>query len=241
MHKGTRTVTAMCLDEENNIWAGRIGSSFFKINTSTLDYEMDERYNDLYANLPHATVTSMYRDDENNIWFGSWDNVLYRFNTKTKQEEAFKSDNTEWSFPNDEIESITADSKGRLWMAGRYYGLTIYDKHQKKFFNYRYNAALEGTISDNHINCVYIDRTGIVWLGTNKGISVYNPAQQPFEQIFLPHQNNDIDIYDFYKDEKNKLWIATSEGIFIQEPGAKNFELKKIILQRTKIICYEIF
>jgi len=241
VHEGTRTVTALCLDEDDNIWAGRIGNSFLKINTSTLEYEMDERYNDLYANLPHASITSIYRDDENNIWFGSWDNVLYRFNLKTKQEKAFKNDSTEWAFSNDEIESIAADSKGRLWMAGRYYGLTIYDRHQKKFFNYRYNAALEGTVSDNHINCVYIDRTGIVWLGTNRGISVYNPSQQPFEQIFLPHQNSSVDIYDFYKDETNKLWLATSEGIFIQESGAKNFQLKKIIYKGQKLSVTKFF
>ena len=165
----------------------------------------------------------------------------YCFNIKTKREEAFRKDNTPWSFPNDEIESIAADSKGRLWMAGRYYGLTIYDKHQKKFFNYRYNAALEGTVPDNHINCVYIDRTGIVWLGTNKGMSVYNPSQQSFEQIFLPNQNSNIDIYDFYRDEKNKLWLATSEGIFIQEDGAKNFHLKKIIYKGQKLSVTKFF
>jgi ligand-binding sensor domain-containing protein/signal transduction histidine kinase len=241
VHKGTRTVTAMCLDKDGNIWAGRIGGSFFTINTSTLEYEMDDRYNDLYANLPHASITSMYRDDEDNIWFGSWDNLLYRYNLKTKQEEGFKKDNTEWAFPNDEVQSIAADNNGRLWMAGRYYGLTIYDKHQKKFFNYRYNAALEGTIADDHVNCVYIDRTGIVWLGTNKGISIYNPSQQFFEQTFLTHQNNDITIYDFYKDEKNKLWLATSEGIFIQEPGTKNFQSKKIIYNGQKLSVTKFF
>ena len=84
VNKGTRTVTAMCLDDDNNIWAGRIGGSFFKINSATLEYEMDEQYNDLYANLPHASITSMYMDNESNIWFGSWDNVLLLFQHKNK-------------------------------------------------------------------------------------------------------------------------------------------------------------
>lgn len=228
VRKGTRSVASLCIDEKGILWVGKIGGSFLKINTATLQYEMDDRYNDLYAKLPHATITALYRDTADNIWFGSWDNVLYCYNAKTKKEEVYKKNGTAFSFPNDEVTSFAADNAGRIWMAGRYYGLTIYDKAQQKFFNYRYNPALDGSVADDQANCVYIDRTGMVWLGTNKGVSIYNPLHQPFVQTFLPKQNKDVTIYDFYKNNDDKLWIATSEGIFIKEDSSNDFELRKI-------------
>ena len=241
VREGTRSVASLVIDERGILWAGKIGGSFLKINTNTLEYEMDERYNALYAKLPHATITSLYRDDENNIWFGSWDNVLYRYNAKTKQEEVFQQDNTSFSFPNDEAEDFAQDKQGRLWIAGRHHGLTIYDRQQKKFFNYRYNPAQEGSIADNRVNCVYIDRRGMIWLGTSKGISVYNPLQQPFVQTFLPHQSKDVAIYDFYQNDNGDLWVGTSEGIFIQRGGSDSFELKKLFYKGEQLAASKFF
>jgi hypothetical protein len=56
----------------------------------------------------------------------------------------------------------------------------------------------------------------MVWLGTNKGISVYNPSQQAFVQTFLPAQKTDIVIYDLYQADDNSLWLGTNEGIWRQ-------------------------
>ena len=54
-------------------------------------------------------------------------------------------------------------------------------------------------LADNQVNCVYIDRSGIVWVGTNGGISIYDPVQQKFAQTFLPAINNNRQtIYDFH-------------------------------------------
>jgi ligand-binding sensor domain-containing protein len=100
---------------------------------------------------------------------------------------------------------------------------------------------LEGSINDNQANCIYIDSTGMAWVGTNKGVGVYNSSQQAFEQTFLPRQNKDITIYDFYKDEKHTLWLATSEGIFTREANHNNFELRKIIYKGEPLSVTKFF
>ncbi len=238
IHSGTRSIASLALDEKDTLWVGRIGGSFLKLNINTLQYHTD--YDELYdVKLPHSTITSILNDDEY-VWFGSWDNVLYRYNHTTKKEEAFKQDKTAFSFPNDEVECFAKDSKQRIWMAGKYFGLTIYDKRQANFFNYRYNPAAEGSIADNRINCIYIDKTGFVWLGTNKGISVCDLNRQTLVQTFLPKQKNDIAIYDFYQDENNNLWIGTSEGIFIQSIDS-SFQLKRIAFKGQPLIVSKFF
>jgi signal transduction histidine kinase/ligand-binding sensor domain-containing protein len=232
---GTRNATDICIDRNDVLWVGRQGGGLLKINTKTLWYETDERYNDLYANLPHATVSSLFRDKEDNIWFGSWDRVLYRYNATTSQEEKFQKNNDPYSFPNDDVLDFAEDKSGRIWMAGKYSGLTLYDKKQNRFFNYNYDPSREGTIADNHVNCIFIDRSGLVWLGTGKGVSIYNPLQQPFVQSFLPGNGKDITIYDFYKQANGDLLIGTSEGIYVQKTGNSLFEHKPVVYKNKSL------
>jgi len=215
--KGSRsTMLALCLDRNGVLWVGREGGSILKVNTRDLSATTDPRYEDLYAKLPHASVTSLFMDGQQNIWYGSWDRVLFRYNAMG-QEEVFRNEAGPFSFVNDDILCMQQDKNGLLWMGGRYNGLQLFDPAQNKFYHYAHDAAREGTIADGRINCVYIDPSGIVWLGTNKGVSVHNPLRQQFRQTFLPHAGKDITIYDLYKNGQ-ELWIGTSEGLFIKAP-----------------------
>jgi ligand-binding sensor domain-containing protein/two-component sensor histidine kinase len=215
---GTLTITDIAMDHTGTLWVGRIGGGALTVNTRTLKCEMDPRYYDLYGNLPHTTITAVYADDKKNVWFGSWDRVVYRHSTVTGEEQVFGQGERPFSFKNDEISCFVADDQGRLWMGGRNGGLHIYDTAKDRFYNYRYDPAREGTVADNKINCLYKDKDGVIWAGTNKGISIHRPMQQQFEQTFLPPVNSAgpaITIYDFY-EQGNDLWIGTSEGIYIR-------------------------
>lgn len=213
--RGTKGALSLCLDNKQILWVGRRGGGLLKINVNTLSSQTDSRYLNLYNKLPHVTVSSVFRDSENHIWFGSWDKILYRFNALTQAEESFEQKSGDrYSFPADDILDFSEDNMGRIWMAGRYFGLTIYDKKQKKFFNYQYNALQDGTIADKQINCILIDRSGMVWLGTGKGISTNNPSQLPFIQTFLSTEKKDVSVHDIYVDQQQNVFAATSEGLF---------------------------
>jgi ligand-binding sensor domain-containing protein/two-component sensor histidine kinase len=223
---GTSTATALCLDNKDNLWVGRQGGGLLKVNTQTLQLEYDERYSNLYAKLPHVVVTSVFMDHERNIWYGSWDRVLYRFNTGSQQEEIFQRTATPNSFDNDQVDDMVEDDVHRVWMAGRYNGLHVFDKAMNCFYNYRFNPALEGTIADNKVNCVFIDRDKNLWVGTDKGVCVSKLNQQ-FTQQFLPGSLNGkttVTIYDFFRDTHLTTWIAASNGIYVKRNGEDRFD-----------------
>ncbi|HEU4469760.1 MAG TPA: two-component regulator propeller domain-containing protein [Flavisolibacter sp.] len=214
------TVFSLCLDRNGIIWAGREGGGILKIDPRSCRLEEDRRYWNLYAKLPHAAVTRLFMDGEKNIWFGSWDNVLYRQNASTGREEVF-SEGGPYTFRNDEILSFAEDAYGRLWMGGSKKGLHIYDKRSGRFYHHSYDPAKGGSISDNRVNCLFRDRSGRIWIGTNKGVCVNHPRRQQFAQTFLPggEASLPLTIYDFYEDENKQLFIGTSEGIYIQKEG----------------------
>lgn len=239
---GTKTALSLCLDDKNILWVGRQGGGILKVNTIDLSYEMDSRYKNLYAsNLPHVAVTALFKDQNNDIWMGSWDNVLYRFNKNEGSESVFSEKDGTDAFPNDEVLSFEESKDGKLWIGGHYCGLTIYDPQKKKFYNYRYDASREGSVADKQVNCIFKDNTGRMWLGTNKGISIYNPFQQPFVQTFLPGEIKDISIYDFLRENNGRLWLGTSEGIYVRDNDNDDFRLRRIIYKGEKLAVSKFF
>lgn len=216
---GTKAVLSLTRDSYGKIWAGRVGGSILKINPYNFRHESDSRYDNLYAKLPHAEVSSLYRDKQNHIWFGSWDRQLYRYNAFNSQEEAFYAGNS--SFRNDDVLCFAEDNKERLWIGGRHNGLQLYDAKSGKFYQYQYDPSREGTIADNHINCIYRDRNGLMWLGTNKGVSVSNPIQQQFNQEFLSSGSIATQtIYSFYETDNGDILIGSDDGLFIKKSGS---------------------
>lgn len=223
--KGTQGILDLCMDSGGVIWVGRQGGGLLKINSRNLRYGSDARYADLYAKLPHATVTALFADSRNNMWFGSWDKVLYRYNPRTGKEEVFRqsgpADSFMNGFVNDEIISFAEDSKGLIWMGGSRNGLQVYDPTHRYFRNYRTDAALEGTVADDKINSIYADKQGIIWVATDKGVSIHRPAQKQFEQVFLPGRaGEDLKIYDFCRESGNELLIGTNNGIYGWNAGS---------------------
>lgn len=236
---GTKTVLALSPGADDTLWAGREGGGILKVNTKDLGWHADPRYRNLYANLPHAAVTALYFDKDENIWIGSWDKVVYRYNPRERREESFRKDSRN-SFTHDEIRCFAEDKSGRLWMGGKTNGIQVYHPETGSFYNYRHDAARQGTIAGNTINCLYVDESGLIWIGTDQGISIHNPVQQPFVQTLLPTEKP-ATIYDFFTMDNGDLLIATSEGLFIRSKGSKNLQHRPIIYGGQPVAVSRIY
>ena len=209
----TKTVLDLEMDSHGMLWAGRQGGGLIKVDPENFYAVRDERYDNVYTKLPHMTVTTLFKDSRNDIWLGSWDKVLYRYaNGRGTTAEQI-------ALPADDAQAFAEDTKKRIWIGGKYNGLYILDPTTKQFHHYNHDPAKEGTLADNQVNCIYIDRSGIIWVGTNRGISIHEPDQLQFSQIFLPSSGptNKTLIYDFYCAQGGEIMVGTSDGIYIQK------------------------
>lgn len=238
---GSPSIISLLMDDNDTLRVGRTAGGLLKINTRTLQYKEDSRYNKPNSTLPHPSVTGIFRDKDRNLWYGSPDDMLYRQAADDQTESVYKHTKDTDHIPADEIVSFAEDKHMQIWMAGRNTGVTVYNKLTHQFTSYRHKFLAAGTLINDHVNVVYIDRQGIVWIGTNNGISTLNPLFFPFEQHFLPKKDKDIVVYDFYKDADHKLWIATSEGIFVQSPGMQSYEHRKITYNGQQLAVTKFF
>jgi len=239
IRRRARTILALAMDANGIIWGGREGGGLIKIDPRTMVYKEDERYRDLYAKLPHMVVASLYSDSERDMWIGSWDKVIYKANIETSAEEVFKQTEDPYSYPADDPLAFAEDSKRRVWIGGKYEGLYIYDRETGRFHQYRRDPAREGSLADNRVNAIYVDRSGIVWLGTNRGISMHDPSLQQFSQTFLPPAASGATVFDFLNDEGGHLLIASSNGLYYRHPNGF-FEHRPLTYKGEKLAATKL-
>ena len=120
--------------------------------------------------------------------------------------------------------SICQDKSGFLWFA-TYDGLNRYDG--KEFRVFRSVAGDSTSIVHNLIRRLYEDNQGNLWIGTEGGISVYNPATECFTN-YVHDPNDPASIPSnrqrgFVQNSSDKLWIATEGGVCCYDYQTQKF------------------
>ncbi len=60
-------------------------------------------------------------------------------------------------------------------------GVSQFNRETEKFIQYKHAQNNSNTISDDLVNCVLLDRNGILWIGTEEhGLDSYNIKTKTF-------------------------------------------------------------
>lgn len=125
-------------------------------------------------------VNDIIEDDKGMLWFGNWAKGLKKLDPDTRTVENFRSyanasgNTTSLAFQRNH------DGSYSLWQASRVC---------RPLFNERRFEYLQtGTGSDARpitANRIYCDRDNMLWISTDEGVKIYNPARQYFRTTIL--------------------------------------------------------
>jgi streptogramin lyase len=111
----------------------------------------------------------LYIDRAGVLWVGT-ENGLNAFDPKTESFRVYappaKPSTLRW---------ISEDSGGGLWLSTGWNGVYRFDPVTAKFTVYRHSNA-PGALSSDAANAVCVDRSEIVWVGTQSGLNRLDPA-----------------------------------------------------------------
>ncbi|MDT3402339.1 sensor histidine kinase [Mucilaginibacter terrae] len=216
---GTRCIYTLAMTKADTLLVGRAGGGLLKINTRDLHYKYDNAYDDLYAKLPHVSITDIFMDSSRNTWIASWDKTVYRWDSQGHPDKHFQKKLRMAHLPPDDYLSFAEDSEHQIWMAGKQTGLVIYNGQDGSVRMLKHDQFVMGSLGDDHANVVYAGKDGTMWIGTENGVSVYNPLFKPFEFHKISFDHQEVMIYDFFKESGGRLLIGTNQGIFVKTPG----------------------
>lgn len=116
------------------------------------------------------------------------------------------------------IFTVLRDNKKRMWLATFGGGLQLAERNSGKL------GFRQFLFEDEHLNMMRSmiqDKDGLIWVGTNNGVVVFNPDEllqdkNKFKVLHVHSHNLHLSSYDevkvIFEDHKGRIWMGTTGG-----------------------------
>ena len=117
------------------------------------------------------------------------------------------------------IQSIYSHDASNIWIGTYGEGLIQYEKHEGEYFLniYKHNNYDLNSISSDIIKTIYKDVTGNLFVGTQDGLSYFDPIKQSFKHytyVFGSEESMiDKNAWGIFDQGDSVLWIGNRKGV----------------------------
>jgi signal transduction histidine kinase/DNA-binding response OmpR family regulator/streptogramin lyase len=158
--------------------------------------------------------------------------LLSSFLISAQEEIVFQQISTKDGLSNNVVVSIAQDKFGFIWMATRN-GLNRFDG--QRFITFYHDPNDPESISSSRINRIFFDSSDRMWIGTSKGLDLFNPSTYKVEKHYEPFKydpnlKHSMGVFEIYEDLYHNIWIggyAHNNSVGILHPHSENIELIK--------------
>jgi ligand-binding sensor domain-containing protein len=110
------------------------------------------------------------------------------------------------------VTALKFDSRRNLWVGTDRQGAFLYrDSRRLEHFTFENTA---GGLRSNQVYAVFVDREGVVWFGTNRGVCRYDPQSLRIEAV-SPHPDSNF-ARVLFQSRDGWLWCGTNRGLFVR-------------------------
>ena len=203
-------------------------------------------------------VTCLAVEKNGMIWIGTKTKGVNLFSPYAQEFIVFKHDEqAPSSLSDDRVSSLYADSIHQIIWIGTANGLNAMDVKTKKITVFKHDeknnlpAGRQGSLSNNEITCIKVDKQGLVWIGTNGGglnvldfssgkISFYQHDARLNDKVGQEKNKNSISsdvVRDLFVDKKHNVWLATPNSLNSLNPETGEFKIYKHDEKDEHSIC----
>ena len=223
-------------DKEGTIWVGTYGGGLDKFNRETetfTHYKFDPDDNN---SISSDFIRDIYEDSEGRFWISTDFGGLNLFDRKTEIFYRIQNDpDNPNSLPAGFLRTVIEDKAGNLWIGCFGGGLSklvlnpedkkkvrreVFDTGGNVFVNYQHDPNDLNSLSNNSIQSIFIDDSGIIWIGTfGAGLNRFDPETETFSHF--TDWNSDLPdnvIYSVLGDENGNIWVSSNRGITKYDP-----------------------
>jgi signal transduction histidine kinase len=79
-------------------------------------------------------------------------------------------------------------------------------------------AGTAGALRSDRVNAVFVDREGVVWFGTPRGVCRYDPRGVRVEQLSAETESNFV--RSVYRTARGRLLVGTNRGLFARDEAS---------------------
>ena len=200
-------------DKQGNLWVASAKGAY-KLNPAngesvhfSSDAGNDKR---IASNL----ILDILVDSKNNVWLATGLG-LNRIDGETGKMKYYGLSGQLYAkIPNVSITMLYEDNLQNVWFCSEN-GLFQYIPGKDSFTPYFTNSKDKTSLSTNRINCVFVDKQGILWVGTQTMGIDFTPLNDPFhfENIYarleVKEELGRNAVTEIFKEKNGSLWIGT--------------------------------
>lgn len=151
---------------------------------------------------------------DSTIWLADYNGGVHHYTPLTKEHEFIDAKQIR-QIANG-VRSITDDGKGNLYIGLRMEGLIIYNTHTKRSRYFKNNPEDPTSLPGDNVRSVCIDHLQNIWVGTNKGLALFDPLKGTFHRFKHEKGNPNTlagdNIQQIIESPDNIIWISSDIG-----------------------------
>lgn len=220
------SVRALHEDHDGNIWIGT--------ETGVKELTLANRHARRFIAYPHDSndplspgdgiVHGIASDRHGGIWVGTRRGSVRRLDAAAGKVKQYLSDVQE--------RSLYVDNRGDIWVGTLdqgLYAITIDDSGRSQLHTFKHEPDNPHSLGANEVGCIFQDRTGKLWVGTNGGgVSMIDPIGPKFvHYAHIPNDPSSLSdniVKGLAEDIHGNIWVGThGGGLDILQSGSHHF------------------
>ncbi|MCB8998894.1 MAG: hypothetical protein H6540_02335 [Bacteroidales bacterium] len=203
-------INVVYVDPSSANWFGTATGITMNLDTLWQKEKFKKNANLSISNLPFEDIAiNSIASWEGDYYFATNGRSLYRTSNWDASVNAF-SGATQWKKPyngsslTDTMTVVFVDSRGDQWMGGKA-GLQVHSGHIPTSMN----TAFFDELPSPAVNCITEDPDGNIWVGTEKGIVVYNGSVWETKTDIA----SGLMVKAILIESSGTVWVGTPDGL----------------------------
>ncbi|RZK39192.1 MAG: response regulator [Pedobacter sp.] len=198
------------LYDNNQLYIGTRANGLNVYDTKTNKFSYYLHRDTDPQSLATNDITDIIKSANGKLWLATYHQGVQQFDPLTKKFKRFNR-TTVPTLPENSIWSLAEDHTGRLYIGHVNKGVSILDP-KTRFVTVI--SASGGMLPDNEVKSLFCDRFNNIWIGTRKGLAIYNPLTQQIKKISLSGKSrNGLEPYIYtIKEINGAIWIGAESS-----------------------------
>ncbi|MBP8067158.1 MAG: hypothetical protein KAY27_01220, partial [Pedobacter sp.] len=219
-------IYSMLSDNKGTLWIGTTSQGVLKYDPNLPFFPA---YKSALTNIPSAKniIREVAEDEKGNLYLAT-DVGLSYFDRAKKSYTNYQHQKANLaSLASDYTTAVLVSKEKKVWVGTFSSGLDCFDPVTKRFKHYTFGTTNKH-LSSNSIYVLAEDKKGRIWIGTDWGINVLDPASGLIIKYFHDPKKKqsiaDNEVQTIYEDKKGNIWIGGyTKGITILNVSANSF------------------